>query len=375
MSISIPSWGYTLAWARRESWIVKILSQGYPRFVLHPLVNQLADLIIDKFSSDALQRSASKAMVFCSRVSAERCALYLKENGTAKNPIPTSILLTYKPDPNAIIQVVHLNTRSASFRNKYPEDELSMSAIMYPEEDFIYAKQFWQHTGEGVSSRRAECYIQNFDAYELADELHPDMQYSPIVHSNSTKKICGVVQDSKSADAKRLIRERIASWISQDLALGSPRVGTNDVFLFSIGMQALAGVYRAILLTERAKDTTRTIAFGFCYVDTYKLLSRFGSKDSILYGQGTTKQLDELESKLEGGEQILALFCEIPNNPLLQTCDLPRIRRLADRYNFIVVVDETVATFINVDVLPFADIVFDSLTKLFSGKGDVAGGR
>jgi len=310
-------------------------------------------------------------MVFCSRGSAERCALYVKENGTAKSPISRLTSLTFKTDRNGTVQVIHLNTRSASFKAKYPEDDLSMSVIVYPEEDFIYAKQFWQHTGEGVSSRRAECYIQNFDAYELVD----DIQYTSIAYSDSTEKNLGMGLISRSADAKRLIRERISSWISQDLALGSPRVGANDVFLFPIGMQALAGVYRAILLTERAKNTTQTVAFGFCYVDTYKLLSRFGSKDSILYGQGTTKQLDELESKLEAGEQILALFCEIPNNPLLQTCDLPRIRRLADHYNFIVVVDETVATFINVDVLPFADILFDSLTKLFSGKGDVAGGR
>lgn len=248
-----------------------------------------------------------------------------------------------------------------------------MSVVICSENDFVYAKQFWQHTGEGVSSRRAECYIQNFDTYELAENLASTDQLNMATFSDWSEK--GALQVYKVAEAKESIRYRIALWISQDLPLELPRVKSDDVFLFPIGMHALSETYRAILLTERASQTTQTVAFGFCYVDTYKLLSRFGSKNSILYGQGSTKQLDDLESKLESGQQILALFCEIPNNPLLQTCDLSRIRRLANQYNFIVVIDETVATFVNVDVLPYADIVFDSLTKMFSGKGDVAGGR
>jgi len=39
------------------------------------------------------------------------------------------------------------------------------------------------------------------------------------------------------------------------------------------------------------------------------------------------------------------------------------------------VVDETVGNFVNVDVLPFADIVVSSLTKVFSGASNVMGGR
>lgn len=37
-------------------------------------------------------------------------------------------------------------------------------------------------------------------------------------------------------------------------------------------------------------------------------------------------------------------------------------------------IDETIAGFVNVEVLPLADIVVSSLTKVFSGDSNVMGG-
>lgn len=71
---------------------------------------------------------------------------------------------------------------------------------------------------------------------------------------------------------------------------------------------------------------------------------------------------------------ILALFCECPSNPLLKTPNLHRIRQLADKYNFAIVIDETVGNFINIHVLPYADMVASSLTKVFSGDSNVLAG-
>lgn len=69
------------------------------------------------------------------------------------------------------------------------------------------------------------------------------------------------------------------------------------------------------------------------------------------------------------------MFCEIPSNPLLETPDLGRIRALADEFGLAVVVDETLGTFVNVDVLPYVDVVCTSLSKAFSGTCLVMGGR
>lgn len=123
-------------------------------------------------------------------------------------------------------------------------------------------------------------------------------------------------------------------------------------------------------LARRSKLTRRR----FPYVDTLKILEKFGPGCQF-YGRSSDADLDDLEQRLEGGERFLALFCEFPGNPLLICPNLQRIRSLADKYNFAVVVDETIGNFINVNVLPYADVVVSSLTKIFSGESNVMGGR
>ena len=70
-----------------------------------------------------------------------------------------------------------------------------------------------------------------------------------------------------------------------------------------------------------------------------------------------------------------AIWCECPSNPLLWTPDLQKIRRLADQYDMAVIVDDTIGSSANVDVLSAADVVVTSLTKSFSGFADVMAGR
>lgn len=111
----------------------------------------------------------------------------------------------------------------------------------------------------------------------------------------------------------------------------------------------------------------------FPYIDTLKITEKFGP-GSKFYGYGSEEELDDLERRLESGERYLALFTEFPSNPLLRSPNLERIRHLADKYDFCVVVDETVGNFINVNVLPYADVVVSSLTKVFSGDSNVMGG-
>jgi cystathionine gamma-synthase len=92
--------------------------------------------------------------------------------------------------------------------------------------------------------------------------------------------------------------------------------------------------------------------------------------------------IDALETLLEeevgrnpNKKPLLALFTEFPSNPLLRSANLPRLRALADRYDFFIVVDDTIGNYVNVRVLPYADIVVSSLTKVFSGASNVMGGR
>jgi cystathionine gamma-synthase len=111
----------------------------------------------------------------------------------------------------------------------------------------------------------------------------------------------------------------------------------------------------------------------FPYIDTLKTLEKFGP-GCLFYGFGSEDELDDLETRLTSGEKFLALFCEFPGNPLLISVNLARIKKLADQYEFLIVVDETVGNFLNVNVLPYADVLVSSLTKIFSGDSNVMGG-
>jgi cystathionine gamma-synthase len=121
--------------------------------------------------------------------------------------------------------------------------------------------------------------------------------------------------------------------------------------------------------------------YGFPYLDTLKLCSRreLCPAGVDFFGRGDERDLAGLTSMLERTKnrtRYCALFTEVPSNPLLGTPDLHRLRELADRHDFCLVVDDTISNFLNVDVLStgLADAVCTSLTKLVSGRGDVMGG-
>jgi cystathionine gamma-synthase len=70
----------------------------------------------------------------------------------------------------------------------------------------------------------------------------------------------------------------------------------------------------------------------------------------------------------------MGVFTEFPLNPLLTSPDLPALVATAHEAGRPVVVDDTISSFCNVTVAPPADAVVTSLTKFFSGVGDVMGG-
>lgn len=182
-------------------------------------------------------------------------------------------------------------------------------------------------------------------------------------------------------------------------------ISENDVYLFGSGMTSIYSAHQAAML-ERAiaqtkpnfteqdcreymkaqSDTSfvkgphtigKSICFGFPYTDTLKILQKWGP-GCHFFGHGTDKDLDAMEEMLDNypadEPPVVALFCEFPSNPLLRSADLARLRHLANKHDFSIVIDETIGNFVNVDVLPYADMVVSSLTKVFSGECNVMGG-
>ena len=129
------------------------------------------------------------------------------------------------------------------------------------------------------------------------------------------------------------------------------------------------------------KDEVRADLYDrWIYTDTVKILEKWGL-GCHFFGFGNEQDIDRLEALLEeeskknpGYPPIMFLATELPTNPLVHSLNLRRLRALADKYEFPIVVDQTIGNF-NVDVMPYADVVVNSLSKVFSGYSDVMGGR
>ena len=228
------------------------------------------------------------------------------------------------------------------------------------------AMTFWRLTGTGISSR-------------LAQNIHKDLGSLCQASFDSVEALSryqGFQGSSSDLGAMRTIRERISSLlkrasISPDI---SNKVSASDIYLYPTGMSA---IYHCNFLLQSWMPT-ESIVFGFPYELTLKMLQTYG-KSCRFYGFGTPDELDQLEAYLQSearqGRRVQSVWCECASNPLLRTVNLDSIRSLADIYGFQVILDDTIGSFANVDVLGVADIVVTSLTKSFSGNGDVMGGR
>lgn len=287
VSVALPRWQDVVGYEEKKPEVIERLSSGYPRFVVHALVKELAQHLAAgrsclPFPSARVARLAAEFVRKDSRESAE----LVSKGG---------------------VHGVAVNGSAAE------------GAL----------RAFWQHAGLIVSSREAEAHLASRAA-------NPD----------------GVA-------ARKTLRRQLAELYECAEA---------DVFLAPTGM---GSVFTALRALNRRAPGLRTVQLGFPYVDTLKLQEKVGHGATLLH------DVSEAERRLTGilqTENLGAVFCEIPGNPLLTSPDLPRLSALLRARGVPLVVDEVVATPVNVNLAPYADLIVTSLTKFFVGSGNAMGG-
>lgn len=229
-------------------------------------------------------------------------------------------------------------------------------AVFFPQAKLPALHPFWISAGLGASSRFAEESLKHINLLRRVTDEDPEPK-------------------AESSEAHQIIRERIAALLER-APVGPPRgtkASPDDVYLYPTGMAALYSVHKSLI--DRFNESS--VLFGFAFHATIHLIEDWGAGSKFL-GLGTSKEIDLLEDYLQversEGRKIQAVFTEFPSNPLLVTPDLGRLRKLADTYGFLLVVDDTIGSFCNVDLLGAADLLVTSLTKSFSGYADVLGG-
>ncbi|CAA6823141.1 MAG: O-acetylhomoserine sulfhydrylase (EC / O-succinylhomoserine sulfhydrylase (EC [uncultured Sulfurovum sp.] len=135
----------------------------------------------------------------------------------------------------------------------------------------------------------------------------------------------------------------------------------------SSGMGALAMVMTAYLKSE---DEVLCIGgfFGGTYTLVNETMKRFGIKSSFC----GIDEFEQIEEKLKQGIHIVLI--ETVGNPSLELPDLPRIIALCNKYDTLLVIDNTVTPLTMRPLEMGADIVIHSTTKAMSGHSAALGG-
>ena len=230
---------------------------------------------------------------------------------------------------------------------------------------------YWRDTGAGLSTRNASFCLEEFE-YLDSDSVNPALRTPATKKRKSHRQLPEYATWMQNAHTSQ---QRLQSFIAE-LATseqpGQPAVAPGDVFLYPNGMNAIYSLSESLVSLE---SNSQVAAYGWLYPETVEVLRRGAWKNILSFKDGTEKELDQLESILQSGQRIHTLFCELPSNIKLSSPNLHRIRALADQYGFIVACDDTVAGYVNIDALPYVDVMMSSLTKTFSGSSNVTGGR
>jgi cystathionine gamma-synthase len=201
-------------------------------------------------------------------------------------------------------------------------------------------RAYVQHTGGHLSSREAEDVLLNAG-------LIDHRQVETAVDDDAAETVTATLADAYGVRDMR------------------------DVSLHNSGMNAVAAAIAAISEIQQENGRRGWLQLGWIFFDTMSLLEKQvidGDHVTIADPFDLAAVERAVTTRTAGFAGIIA---EIPSNPSLQTPDIPALRTIADRAGCALVLDATIATPYNVDVLPYADVVCESLTKYAVGSADV----
>lgn len=204
-------------------------------------------------------------------------------------------------------------------------------------------RAFLQHTGCGLSSREAETILErqfNTPAFrEARSPLSPEENYARI--RSSLHQVYGTAAET-------------------------------DIHLFRSGMNAFYTGFRALQAIQLNEQRDLWIQLGWLYVDTSRILERFALPGADPVSIYNVMDLNELKEVLrKQGHRVAGIVTEVPTNPIVQTPDVEVLRELADKYKTALILDPTLVSPHNVNVLSYSDLHINSLTKYAASNADV----
>ena len=282
------------------------------RFFVHKSIQAFAEAVARRHGAPDEQ-----AMLFPSTAVASRCLDFLhKCNSRTSRGVSASTGLRGARIIDLILRDEAPNVKpSLNFRT-------IISAVLFSSADFPHAKTFWQHTGDGVSSRRADFCFKAFEEghliprkdyeeravlsdrackgprrYQRKSSLGQNASSSHALRSSTLWGDTSSLEGNDSSifveerfgrnlnialatKAKLAIRKRIAGSLTADvdlqaaLALNAETKGVrnvqglseNDIYLYPTGMSSIFNTHRMLL---DVRGSRRSIMFGYVSVSDF----------------------------------------------------------------------------------------------------------
>ena len=202
---------------------------------------------------------------------------------------------------------------------------------------------YLQHVGCGISSRQAEAILVKIGRWA-----------SP--HKEALFR----------GDAQSAVTRRIVELCECD---------SKDVWVCASGMNAFYTGFRAVQTVQQNRGRNCWLQLGWLYLDSGCVLKTFLSDNETLEYKFDVTDTDAIVEQLSViGDRIAGVVVECPTNPLVQICDLERVFKSVQALGGLLMVDPTVASIYNMNVLQYADVLVTSLTKYAAYEGDVMAG-
>ncbi len=288
-SVCLPTWDSIIGYEEGREKVLKRMRMGYPRFFKHPTVERLFNNAKAEVAGEN-----EEVIVLPTRASVQRAHRWVERHAE------TAVRIT-------------------SYHG--------LQALVVPAKAKAEANSYWRYSGELVSSRQAQDFLDG---------------------------------NPREGSKSHLIARALTKFTGSTV---------ENTFVFASGMAAVTSILRALPGVQEGK---KTLQLEFPYVDCLKVQEHFGH-GVVFLNEATGESFDEALQRIRQGE-FAGVFTELPSNPLLRTVDLERVAQACAEGSTPLVVDDSASGPLNVDALRFADAVTGSLTKWVSGVGDVMAG-
>lgn len=337
VSVAMPMWQDVIDYEEGAARVTEALQCGYPRFFVHPRVQELFKAAEQRFAKEG-----ECCLVFPYLAAAERCREFVTKR------------------TGATVRVVPLE---------------KMFAVVMPQDCYKTGRLYWRYCGDTVSSRQADDFLSppvsapeewnpgrgpvSGEKLRLLEEAQALLARMEELTGKLFTEMAGKPLPAPEDKAAVMIRCRLA---------GLAHVAPDDVFLYPSGMAAVSALHRALRVIHPNRPS---VQLDFPYVDVLKVQEEFGG--AKFFPVADDAAIAEVNA-LAKTKSVSGVFCEMPSNPLLRCVRVSRFADTLKENGVLLFIDDTIAGVTNIDALKFADAVTTSLSKAFSGAGDVLAG-